>query len=151
MTVSGSFDPINGIFALRADNGAVQSGTGPLIAVELFIFLMRPISWFSKILPSYTAYLGLTTLGREGSQYRAPAYLLVLCLTLGVFYASVAKSADIWLVERRKYEVGADLTFEPHLKKRDTGGIAAGASSSTSEPIPPLPTMTWSRPCKATR
>ncbi len=106
---------------------------GPLVAVELFIFLMRPIGWISKILPSYTAYLGLTTLGREGSQYRAPAYLLVLCLTLGVFYASVAKSADIWLVERRKYEVGSDLTFVPQVKKQQGGPPVIGNVSATDD------------------
>lgn len=94
--------------------------TGPLVAVELFILLMRPISWLGKILPTYTGYLGLTTLGREGSQYRAPAYLLILCLTLGVFYASVAMSADIWLVERRRYEVGSDLTFTPKVRPPNT-------------------------------
>jgi putative ABC transport system permease protein len=105
--------------------------TGPLILVEIFILLMRPISWLSKLLPSYTAYLGFTQLGREGSQYRAPAYLLILCLTLGVFYASVAKSADIWLVERRRYEVGTDLRFKPTVKKTESGGAAAGATNGS--------------------
>ncbi len=104
--------------------------TAPLLLVELFIFLMRPISWMSKFLPSYTAYLGFTQLGREGSQYRAPAYLLILCLTLGVFYASVARSADIWLVERRRYEVGADLRFRPAIKQQGSGGSFGAADSA---------------------
>jgi putative ABC transport system permease protein len=104
--------------------------TAPLVAVEAFILLMRPISWFSKVLPSYTAYLGFTQLGREGSQFRAPAYLLILCLTLGVFYASVAKSADAWLIERRKYEVGADLTFQPQVKKESSGGGISAADTA---------------------
>lgn len=112
--------------------------TGPLVLVELFILLMRPISWFSKLLPSYTTYLGFTQLGREGSQYRAPAYLLVLCLTLGVFYASVAKSADVWLVERRRYEVGADLVFQPTVPK-DTSGAAFGASDIPQDNTAVLP------------
>lgn len=102
--------------------------TGPLVLVELFILLMRPISWLSKLLPSYTAYLGFTQLGREGSQYRAPAYLLVLCLTLGVFYASVAKSADVWLVERRRYEVGADLAFRPAVPSQNSSSAMGGDS-----------------------
>jgi len=106
--------------------------TGPLILVELFVLLMRPISWLSKLLPSYTAYLGFTQLGREGHQYRAPAYLLILCLTLGVFYASVAKSADTWLVERRRYEVGSDLRFKPTVKKQDAaGGAPVGGTSGS--------------------
>jgi putative ABC transport system permease protein len=102
--------------------------TAPLVLVELFIFLMRPISWLSKLLPSYTIYLGFTQLGREGSQYRAPAYLLILTLTLGVFYASVAKSADAWLIERRRYEVGADLSFEPQVRKDPSGGSSVSQS-----------------------
>ena len=114
--------------------------TGPLVMVELFVFLMRPIGWLSKLLPSYTVYLGFTQLGREGSQYRGPAYLLILCLTLGVFYASVAKSADIWLVERRRYEVGADLTFQPTVKKGDpaTGAPAASPYDASSASVLPL-------------
>ncbi|MCL4506934.1 MAG: ABC transporter permease [Chloroflexi bacterium] len=114
--------------------------TGPLVMVELFVLLMRPIGWLSKLLPSYTAYLGFTQLGREGSQYRGPAYLLILCLTLGVFYASVAKSADIWLVERRRYEVGADLTFQPTVKKADstTGAPAALPVDADSTAVLPL-------------
>ncbi len=114
--------------------------TAPLVLVELFILLMRPISWLSKLLPSYTAYLGFTQLGREGSQYRGPAYLLILCLTLGVFYASVARSADIWLVERRRYQVGADLTFQPSVRKADptTGAPAATPFDTSSAAVLPM-------------
>ncbi|HEY3289302.1 MAG TPA: ABC transporter permease, partial [Anaerolineae bacterium] len=51
-------------------------------------------------------------------------------LTLGVFYASVARSADIWLVERRRYEVGTDLRFKPTVKKQEAGGSPVGGTNS---------------------
>jgi len=87
--------------------------TAPLVASEIFVLLVRPLALIGRLLPSVTGYLGLVSLGREGGQYRTPTYLLVLCLSLGVFYASLARSADIWLVDRLQYEVGADVTFEP--------------------------------------
>ena len=70
--------------------------TAPLVASEIFVLLVRPLALIGRLLPSVTGYLGLVSLGREGGQYRTPTYLLVLCLSLGVFYASLAKSADIW-------------------------------------------------------
>jgi len=94
--------------------------TAPLLASELFALLMRPLSWLGKYLGSVTGYLGLMSLGREGGQYRTPTYLMVLCLSLGVFYASLARSADIWLVDRLRYQVGADVTFEPGVNE-ETG------------------------------
>ena len=42
-----------------------------------------------------------------------PVFLIVLCLSLGIFFASMGKSADTWLVDRRSYEVGADLVHLP--------------------------------------
>jgi len=84
-----------------------------LLASELFALLMRPLAWLGKLQPGATGFLSLMSLGREGGQYRTPIYMLVLCLSAGVFFASLAKSADIWLVDRRRYEYGADLTFEP--------------------------------------
>jgi len=87
--------------------------TAPFLAAELFALAMRPLALVGKQLPSITAYLGFLNLGREGGQYRTPVYLLTLCLSLGIFYASLAKSADSWLTERLQYRVGADLTFKP--------------------------------------
>ena len=89
--------------------------TTPLIACELFVWLARPLAWGGKWLRSVACYLGLIDLGREGGQYRTPIYMLVLCLSLGIFYASLAKSADNWLVDRRQFEVGSDLTFTTEL------------------------------------
>lgn len=86
--------------------------TAPLAASELFVLLVHALALVGRLAPGSAVFLGCINLGREGGQYRVPTYLLVLCLSLGVFYASLAKSADIWLVERLRYQVGADLTFE---------------------------------------
>lgn len=94
--------------------------TAPLLASEFFVLIMRPLAVLGRLLPSVTGYLGFLSLGREGGQYRTPTYLLVLCLSLGVFYASLALSADIWLVDRLQYQVGADVSFEPGVNE-ETG------------------------------
>jgi len=87
--------------------------TAPLVAVEGFTLLVRPLVLVGRFFRSAPGFLGCVSLGREGGQYRTPVYMLVLCLTLGVFFASLAKSADTWLIDRRRYEVGADLAFQP--------------------------------------
>ena len=98
----------------------------PLILCELFAWLARPLAWIGSLLTSPSAYNGCTELGREGGNYRTPIYMLVLCLSTGVFYASLARSADAWLIERRRYEVGSDLTFFPYF---DTDAGQFGMSS----------------------
>lgn len=85
--------------------------TAPLIASELFTVLMRPLALIGKMTPSIVGHLGCINLAREGGQYRTPIYMLVLCLSFGVLYASIARTADVWLTDRRRYEVGSDLTF----------------------------------------
>jgi putative ABC transport system permease protein len=107
--------------------------TMPLAVVELYMLSMRLVSLLAGALPFSSAYLSFMHLGREGGQYRAPVYLLVLCLTLGVFYASVAKSADAWLVERRQYEAGADLRFTPVRPPPGALGTPAGPPPSDQQ------------------
>ena len=85
--------------------------TAPLIASELFALLTRPLALIGKMTPSIVGHLGFINLAREGGQHRTPIYMLVLCLSFGVLYASIARSADAWLIDRRRYEVGSDLTF----------------------------------------
>ncbi len=82
-----------------------------VVISELFVLFIRPVAALGKALPSLPAYLGCTILGREGEQYRVPVFLIVLCLSLGIFFASMGKSADAWLVDRRSYQVGADLAI----------------------------------------
>ncbi len=94
-----------------------------LISAELFLLLIRPLALVARFLPATPTYFGWTSLVREGQQYRIPVFLLVLCLNLGIFYASLARSADIWLVDRLRYRVGGDLSFE--LLPGDSGGAAS--------------------------
>lgn len=101
---------------------------GSLLSAELFLFLIRPLALVARMLPMTPTYFGWTSLVREGQQYRIPVFLLVLCLNLGIFYASLARSADIWLVDRLRYRVGADLTFE-HLTYGDAGGAGVASDS----------------------
>ncbi len=114
--------------------------TASLITAELFLILIRPLALVARFLPSPSTYFGWTSLVREGQQYRIPVFLLVLCLNLGIFYASLARSADIWLVDRLRYRVGADLSFE-HLSYGDAGGAGVWSAAwtlpaSTYESVP---------------
>lgn len=102
--------------------------TAPLFLSETFVLLIRPVSWAGRLLRSVEGYLGCLHLGREGARYRTPVYMLLLCLSISVFYASLAYSADVWLVDRRRYEIGADLTFRPRLE-----GEVGGDSAFTAE------------------
>jgi putative ABC transport system permease protein len=90
--------------------------TAPLLLSEVFVVLVRPVTWVGRYLRSVEGYLGCLHLGREGGRYRIPVYMLLLCLSISVFYASLAYSADVWLVDRRRYEIGADLTFQPQQR-----------------------------------
>ena len=115
--------------------------TTPLIASELFVLLMRPLTLVSRFMPSVTAYIGSLNHSREGGQYRTPVYMLVLCLSLGVFYASLATSADIWSVDQRRYQVGADITFT-YKQEEDSGsafGSPAGSSSQGEAQVVAVP------------
>ena len=102
------------------------------LASELFALLMRPLAWWGKLQSGATGFLSLISLGREGGQYRTPVYLLVLCLGTGVLFASLAKSADTWLVDRWQYEYGADLTFKPRDFPPDTSPILQLSPSQAS-------------------
>jgi len=108
--------------------------TASLAVAEFFILAMRVLALVAHFIPSVAAYLGCMNLAREGRHYRVPIYLLVLCLSLGVFYASLARSADIWLVDRLRYQVGADLTFQ-HMVG-DAGGSDMGILSGDASLLP---------------
>lgn len=102
--------------------------TAPLVLAELYVLATPALARVGRLLPSIAGYLGSMSLGREGVQYRIPVYMLVLCLSMGVFYASLARSADLWLVDRRRYEVGTDLTFRPPLGE-GVGSVGQGLQS----------------------
>ena len=81
------------------------------IASKLFPLFMRIPELVGSLLPSTSLYLGLKDVSREGSHYVVPLLLLVMCLCLGAFQASIARGANAWLVDHLRYEVGADYTF----------------------------------------
>lgn len=103
------------------------------LAAELFALLMRPLAWLGKLQPGATGFLSLISLGREGGQYRTPIYMLVLCLSAGILFASLAKSADTWLVDRWQYEYGADLTFKPRDYPPDANPLLQLPSTQARE------------------
>lgn len=109
----------------------------PLVATELFLLLVHPIDRLGRLWPGVAGYLASTNLARAGSQYRAPTYRLILCLALGAFYASVAKSADLWLVDALQHRHGADLTFR--VGGADTGLTGFGVADKADKEIPLLP------------
>lgn len=85
----------------------------PMLVSALYTLALRPLGWFSSRARRIGAYLAMHDLGREGRQYGPAVYMLTLCLAFGVYAASLALSAEQWLVDRRRYEVGADLVLVP--------------------------------------
>ncbi len=82
-----------------------------LLAAQLFPFFMRLLDLVGRLLPGTTLYLGLKNLARESGPYAIPLFLVITCLSLGSFEASIARSSDVWLVDRWRYQVGADYSF----------------------------------------
>jgi len=82
-----------------------------VLAAQLFPLLMRLPDLVGGILPNTSLYLSFRNLARQSGAYTTPLFLLAVCLCLGAFEASVAQSADSWLVERWRYKVGADYSF----------------------------------------
>jgi len=86
--------------------------TAALLIASIFPALMRLLDFAAARLLSTPGYLGFRNLEREGGQYANALFLVVLCLAVGAFEASMARSANRWFVERLQYKVGADFTFK---------------------------------------
>lgn len=82
-----------------------------LLASEFIVALMRLLAPIARRWPTPSGYLGGLMLAREGNGYRAPLFLMALCLGLGIFAASLASSAERWLQDHWRYVVGADLVI----------------------------------------
>jgi putative ABC transport system permease protein len=85
-----------------------------LFALSLFLIrilplLIRLLAWLVGRLPGTALLLATRQLARSPGLYSAPMLLLVLTLALATFTASVAASLDQHLVERTRYDVGADV------------------------------------------
>ncbi|MCX6050250.1 MAG: FtsX-like permease family protein [Chloroflexi bacterium] len=96
--------------------------TVSLVLTHLFPLLMRPIDHLGGKLKSFPAYMALRRLYRQGGHYTSSLFLVMVCLSLGAFYASMALSLDEWLVARIRYKVGADYKFEQALPPPTMGG-----------------------------
>lgn len=101
--------------------------TGAWVSSQVFPWLMRLPDLVATLLPSVTLFLGFRNLARESQPYRAPLFLLAICLCLGAFEASIARSADVWLVDRIQYAVGADYAFTQTVSLDGEGPSGEGS------------------------
>jgi putative ABC transport system permease protein len=85
---------------------------------------MRIPELLGRLIPSTSLYLGLRNLSRESGPYVAPLFVVATCLCLGVFEASVARSANTWLDDRWHYQAGGDYSFT--LGTRMENGMEMG-------------------------
>lgn len=85
--------------------------SAPFVAVELFALVVRAVGILGRFLPGVSTYLASLNLARDGGHYRLSTYVLIMSLSMGVFYTALARSADAWLLDSKRYEHGADLTF----------------------------------------
>ena len=96
--------------------------TSALLLTHLFPLLMRPLDHLGGRLKSFSAYMALHRLYRQGGHYSSSLCLVMICLSLGAFYSSMALSLNEWLVERIRYQVGADYKFEQGMPPPSMGG-----------------------------
>ncbi|MCE7988003.1 MAG: ABC transporter permease [Caldilinea sp. CFX5] len=96
--------------------------TGALLLTHLFPLIMRPLDQWGGRLKSFPAYMALRRLYRQGGHYSSSLCLVMVCLSLGAFYSSMALSLNEWLVERIRYKVGADYKFEQGMPPPAMGG-----------------------------
>lgn len=96
--------------------------TTALLLTHLFPLLMRPLDRLGSKLRAFPAYMALRSLHRQGGHYTSSLFLVMVCLSLGAFYSSLALSLNEWLVERIHYKFGADYKFEQGMPPPDMGG-----------------------------
>ena len=99
-----------------------------LVSAQCFPFFMQILDIVGRNLPSTTLFLGLRNLARESGTYTIPLFLVITCLCLGSFEGSIARSADVWLVDRWHYRVGADYSFQQIVGK-DPSGVERGENA----------------------
>lgn len=96
--------------------------TSALVLTHLFPVAMRPLDQLGGKLKSFPAYMALRRLYRQGGHYTSSLFLVMVCLSLGAFYSSMALSLNEWLVERIRYQVGVDYKFEQGMPPPAMGG-----------------------------
>jgi len=85
---------------------------GSLTLADAASLLFRMAARLLGPVQSAPALVAFRQLGRESPRSRAPVFVLVSSLSLGVFYASLAHSAEIWTRNVLEHSVGADLVFD---------------------------------------
>ena len=96
--------------------------TGALLLTHLFPLLMRPLDQLGGRVKSFPVYMAIRQLYRQGGHYSSSLCLVMICLSLGAFYSSMALSLNEWLVERIRYQVGADYKFQQGMPPPSMGG-----------------------------
>lgn len=91
--------------------------TGALVLSHLFPLVMRPLDALSRRLPWVSLYVGVRRLYGQSGQYTNALFLVIVCLSLGAFYSSMALSVDQWMHDRQYYAVGADFTFKQGVEQ----------------------------------
>ncbi|MCE5258474.1 MAG: hypothetical protein LLG44_05355 [Chloroflexi bacterium] len=101
--------------------------TVPLILAESTSWLIGLFTkLFDPVLPA-TVLVAFRQMAREKTRSRAPVFILVISLSLGVFYASLAYSSQIWMQDRLRHTVGADITFDhATLEEQTAAGQPTG-------------------------
>lgn len=87
--------------------------TASLLLMRLFSIVMRLIDIPASLTPWLTIHLALRQLSRQSQDYLRPLMIVVVTLALGVYTLSMSASLDQWLIDRKSYQSGADLTFRP--------------------------------------
>jgi len=96
--------------------------TGALLLTHLFPLIMRPLDQLGGRTKSFPVYMALRQLHRQGGHYSSSLCLVMICLSLGAFYSSMALSLNEWLVERIRYQVGSDYKFQQGMPPPSMGG-----------------------------
>lgn len=105
--------------------------TAALFLGHLFPLLVRPLDLIGRWIGSLSGSMGLRQLVRQGGYYANNLFLVIVCLSLGAFYASMAQSLDRWLRDRIRYGVGAQFTIEQGAPPTyGESGMPVGKSAS---------------------
>ncbi|MHB9031576.1 MAG: ABC transporter permease family protein [Anaerolineae bacterium] len=109
-----------------------------LLAVSLLV--AESTSWLIGVIVSLSepilpaaALVVLRQMSREKTRTRSPIFLMVISLALGVFYASLAYSSQLWLDDHLRHIVGADISLEQAVV--DTGPSFRPPTGDFSKPI----------------
>lgn len=109
--------------------------TTALVLTHLFPLVMRPLDGIGDRLKSFPTFMALRALYRQGGQYTSSLFLVMVCLTLGAFYSSMALSLNEWLEARIRYQVGADYRFEQGMPPPAMGGPSEFAPVANPEVV----------------